>query len=362
MAKIINGIQVPQRADFVGSFLRPTNLSFDNRDQLIAELVSKQKELGYRVITDGEFNRQYWHLDFFWGFGGLTHEPGGNVTFNGEVAQLDKVYLTGKLTPKPHPFIDAFRIVKRYEDSGSIAKLTIPAPAQLFQQLTIPQNFKTTSDIYGNLQDLIHDIAVVYRDFIRQFYEAGGRYLQLDDCTWGAVVGDAAAQRYQSLGKNLDEVKDLLLEVNNLSLEGRPDDLVVASHICRGNYHSTWFNSGSYDSVADWVFARENVDVLYLEYDDERSGGFQPLSKVSADKHVVLGLITTKLPELENKQLIINRIYEAAKYIPLERLSLSPQCGFASCAIGNKLTPEEQWAKLRLVREIANEVWNHNGL
>ena len=149
----------------------------------------------------------------------------------------------------------------------------------------------------------------------------------------------------------------MLLKVNNLALEGRPADLLVASHICRGNYHSTWFNSGAYDSVADWVFARENVDVLYLEYDDERSGGFEPLSKVSADKHVVLGLITTKRPELEDKQQIINRIREASKYIPLDRLSLSPQCGFASCAIGNKLTKEEQWAKLKLVREIADEVW-----
>jgi methionine synthase II (cobalamin-independent) len=357
MAKQINGIQVPQRADFVGSFLRPQNLSDDNREQLVDELTSKLKELGYQVITDGEYNRQYWHLDFFWGFGGVTHEPGGDVTFNGEVARLDRVYLTGKLTPQPHPFIEAFKSVKKHEDANSIAKLTIPAPAQFFQQLTIPQNFESTKAIYNDISDLIRDIAAVYQNFIRQFYDAGGRFLQLDDCTWGAVVGEAASQRYASLSTNLDDVKELLLTVNNLALKGRPADLVVASHICRGNYHSAWFNSGSYDSVADWVFARENVDILYLEYDDERSGGFEPLSKVSTDKHVVLGLITTKRPELEDKREVINRIHEAAKYIPLERLSLSPQCGFASCAIGNKLTPEEQWAKLRLVREIADEVW-----
>lgn len=357
MAKVINGIQVPQRADFVGSFLRPENLSENTRDQLVKELTDKQKELGFHVITDGEFNRTFWHLDFFWGFGGVAHEPGGDVTFNGETARLDKVYLTGKLTPKPHPFIEAFKRVKKFEDAQSVAKLTIPSPAQFFQQLTVPQNYLGTRAIYNDLNDLIRDIAAVYQDFIRQFYDAGGRFLQLDDCTWGAVVGEAAAQRYACLSPNLDEVKDLLLKVNNLALEGRPKDLLVASHICRGNYHSTWFNSGAYDSVADWVFARENVDVLYLEYDDERSGGFEPLSKVSADKHVVLGLITTKRPELEDKQLIINRIREASKYIPLDRLSLSPQCGFASCAIGNKLTQEEQWAKLKLVREIADEVW-----
>ena len=357
MAKVINGIQVPQRADFVGSFLRPENLSENTRDQLVKELTDKQKELGYHVITDGEFNRTFWHLDFFWGFGGVAHEPGGDVTFNGETARLDKVYLTGKLTAKPHPFIEAFKRVKKFEDAQSVAKLTVPSPAQFFQQLTVPQNYLGTRAIYNDLNDLIRDIAAVYQDFIRQFYDAGGRFLQLYDCTWGAVVGEAASQRYARLSPNLDEVKDLLLKVNNLALEDRPADLLVASHICRGNYHSTWFNSGAYDSVADWVFARENVDVLYLEYDDERSGGFEPLGKVSADKHVVLGLITTKRPELEDKQQIINRIREASKYIPLDRLSLSPQCGFASCAIGNKLTQEEQWAKLKLVREIADEVW-----
>lgn len=357
MAKEINGIQVPQRANFVGSFLRPQNLSDDNREQFVAELVGKQKALGYHIITDGEFNREFWHLDFFWGFGGVAHEPGGDVKFNGEVARLDRVYLTGKLTPKPHPFIEAYKRVRRYEGGDSIAKLTIPAPAQFFQQLTIPQNYLGTLAIYNSLDDLIRDIAAVYQDFIRQFYAAGGRFLQLDDCTWGAVVGEAAAQRYARLSPNLDDVKELLLKVNNLALEGRPADLVVASHICRGNYHSAWFNSGSYDSVADWVFAREKVDILFLEYDDERSGSLAPLAKVSPDKQVVLGLITTKRPELEDKQQVIARIREAAKYIPLERLSLSPQCGFASCAIGNKLTPDEQWAKLKLVREIADEVW-----
>lgn len=204
---------------------------------------------------------------------------------------------------------------------------------------------------------MIHDIGVAYQDVIRQFYEAGCRNLQLDDCTWGAVVGDAAEQRYQSLGIDLEQVKQSLLDVNNLALEGKPKDMVITSHICRGNYHSTYFTSGPYDSVADYVFAKENVDALFLEYDDERSGGFAPLAKVSPDKKVVLGLITTKTPELEDKKEVIERIHEAAKYIPLDRLCLSPQCGFASCEIGNKLTEEQQWAKLKLVKEIAEEVW-----
>ena len=192
---------------------------------------------------------------------------------------------------------------------------------------------------------------------IRQFYEAGCRNLQLDDCTWGAIVGDAAKQRYKLLGTDIEDVKKELLEVNNLALEGKPEDMLITSHICRGNYHSTFFTSGPYDSVADYVFAKENVDALFLEYDDARSGGFAPLAKVSPDKKVVLGLITTKIPQLEEKEVVIKRIHEAAKYIPLDRLYLSPQCGFASCEIGNKLTEEEQWAKLKLVKEIAEEVW-----
>jgi len=192
---------------------------------------------------------------------------------------------------------------------------------------------------------------------IKQFYDAGCRNLQFDDCTWGAIVGDAAKLRYKSLGIDLDEVKSKLLAVNNLALEGKPEDMVITSHICRGNYHSTFFASGAYDSVADYVFAKENVDALFLEYDDERSGGFAPLAKVSGDKKIVLGLITTKSPVLEDKKAVIKRIHEAAKYVPLDRLCLSPQCGFASCEIGNKLTEEEQWAKLKLVKEIAEEVW-----
>ena len=170
-------------------------------------------------------------------------------------------------------------------------------------------------------------------------------------------MGDAAKQRYQSLGIDLEDVKKQLLAVNNLALENKPADMVITSHICRGNYHSTFFTSGPYDSVADYVFAQENVDALLLEYDDERSGGFEPLAKVSPNKKVVLGLITSKKPELEDKQTVIDRIHEAAKYIPLDRLCLSPQCGFASCEIGNKLTEEDERAKLALVKEIAEEVW-----
>ena len=369
-------LQSPYRYDFVGSFLRPEALkkakleysegkiSREELDRVIDEavtdVVKKQKELGFHVITDGEFRRTFWHLDFMWGLEGVEHEATGNgVEFNGELAVLDDTYLVGKIRAKAHPFVEYFKFLKQFEDENTVAKYTIPAPAQTFQQMIVPVNIESTRKFYASNDELIEDIAKAYRDIIKQFYDAGCRNLQFDDCTWGAIVGDAAKQRYKALGIDLDDVKDQLLRVNNLALEGKPDDMVINSHICRGNYHSTFFTSGPYDSVADYVFARENVDALFLEYDDARSGGFAPLAKVSDDKKVVLGLITTKSPVLEDKQTIINRIHEAAKYVPLERLYLSPQCGFASCEIGNKLTEEEQWAKLKLVKEIAEEVWGN---
>ena len=366
--------QTPYRYDFVGSFLRPQEVKQAKADysegkitkeecdaivdKAVTEVVAKQKELGFHIITDGEFRRTYWHLDFMWGFEGVGHEQtGAGVQFNAEMAAVEDTYLTGKVKAKAHPFVEGFKFLKQFEDENTVAKYTIPAPAQMFQQMIVPANFENTRKYYATNEELIQDIGKAYQEVIKQFYEAGCRNLQLDDCTWGAIVGDAAKQRYKSLGQDLDEVKGQLLEVNNLALEGKPEDMVITSHICRGNYHSTFFTSGSYDSVADYVFAKENVDALFLEYDDARSGGFAPLAKVSEDKKVVLGLITTKSPELEDKETVIKRIHEAAKYIPLERLCLSPQCGFASCEIGNKLTEEEQWAKLKLVKEIAEEVW-----
>ena len=370
----MSSLKTPFRYDFVGSFLRPQKLkeakdeykegkiSKEEYDKIvndeITKLVAKQKELGFHVITDGEFRRTFWHLDFMWGFEGVEHKNTGNgVKFNAELAVLDDTYLVGKIKAKQHPFVEYFKFLKQFEDENAVAKYTIPAPAQTFQQMIVPANFENTRKYYNNNEELIQDIGAAYREVIKQFYDAGCRNLQLDDCTWGAIVGEAAKQRYKSLGIDIEDVKKQLLQVNNIALEGKPEDMVITSHICRGNYHSTYFTSGPYDTVADYVFAKENVDALLLEYDDERSGGFAPLAKVSPDKKVVLGLITTKTPELEDKEKVIARIYEAAKYVPLDRLCLSPQCGFASCEIGNKLTEEEQWNKLKLVKEIAEKVW-----
>ena len=365
-------LKTPFRYDIVGSFLRPqalkdaktkyqnNGITKDEYDKTVNEeitkLVAKQKELGFHAITDGEFRRTFWHLDFMWGFEGVEHKAtGGGVPFNDELAVLDDTYLIGKFKAKAHPFVEYFKFLKQFEDENTVAKYTIPAPAQTYLQFIVPGSIEKTRRFYETNEELIEDIGKAYRNVIKQFYDAGCRNLQLDDCSWGSAIGDSANQ--DAFGIDINEFKKQLLNVNNLALENKPDDLVITSHICRGNYHSTFFSSGAYDPVADYVFARENVDALLLEYDDERSGSFEPLAKVSADKKVVLGLITTKSPKLEDKNEVIKRIYEAAKYIPLDRLCLSPQCGFASCEIGNKLTEEEQWAKLKLVKEIAEEVW-----
>ena len=313
-------MNTPFRYDFVGSFLRPQKLkdarkNFEEgtisqekltavEDECILELVAKIKELGYHVITDGEFRRSTWHLDFMWGFEGIEHQKTveGNTTFDAEAAMIDDTYMTGKISVKNHPFVEHFKFIKALEDENTVAKQTIPSPGQFYAYFTGAQLLNTTLEIYGSEEAFAEDVI--------------------------KVVAQA------------------------------PEDLVINTHVCRGNYHSTFFSSGAYDSVADLLFGEENVNAYYLEYDDKRSGGFAPLAKVSGDKKVVLGLITTKTPELENKEKVIARIHEAAKYVPLDRLYLSPQCGFASCEIGNKLTEEEQWAKLKLVKEIADEVWS----
>lgn len=363
-------LKTPFKYDFVGSFLRPQRLKdakekYKNNEigeaeyneivnDEITKLVKKQKELGFHAITDGEFRRTFWHLDFMWGFEGVEHKAtGGGVPFNGELAVLDDTYLVGKIKAKAHPFVEYFKFLKQFEDENTVAKYTIPAPAQTYLQFLA--TIDRTRQFYPTNEELIEDIAKAYRDVIKQFYNAGCRNLQLDDCSWGAVIGDNAEG--DAFGISAEEFKEQLLTVNNLSLKGKEKDMVITSHICRGNYHSTFFSSGGYAPVADWVFARENVDALLLEYDDERSGDFEPLSKLSPDKQVVLGLVTTKSPVLESKEELKNRVKEATKYVPLDRLCLSPQCGFASCEIGNKLTENEQWAKLKLVKEVAEEVW-----
>lgn len=366
--------QAPFRFDYVGSFLRPDYLKkaredFSNNiitreeftkaeDKAIIDLIEKQKKAGYHVITDGEFRRATWHLDFMWEFEGIGHsKTKDGLPFHDEAALIDDTYLTGKISVTDHPFVEHFKFVKQFEDENTVAKQTIPAPAQFLQQFIMPINIEKTKEFYPNIKELIEDIANGYKKVISDLYKAGCRNIQFDDCTWGCFVDERAEFFFGADEAGLKKLKEEFLNINNLAIKDKPEDLVINTHICRGNFHSTWACSGAYDGISDLVFARENVNAYYLEFDDERSGGFECLKNVTGNKKVVLGLITTKSPILEDKERIIARIHEATKYIPLERLCLSPQCGFASCEIGNKLTEEEQWAKLALVKEIAEEVW-----
>ena len=367
-------LTTPFRYDYVGSFLRPEELKqaradheaghIDDaalkamEDAAITELIAKQKAAGYHVITDGEFRRSTWHLDFMWGFEGVGHKATERgLQFQGEAAKIDDTFLTGKISLKEHPFVEHFKFVKQFEDENTVAKQTIPAPAQFLEQFIMPMNAESTYQICDSEEELVADIVAGYKQVIRALYDAGCRNLQLDDCTWGLLVDDRNTQFFATDEAGLERIKKLFLEINNLAIADKPEDMIINTHICRGNFHSTWACSGPYDAIAELVFAKENVDALYLEFDDARSGSFDCLRELSPDKKVVLGLVTTKSPVLEDKEKVIARIREAAEIVPLERLYLSPQCGFASCEIGNKLTEEEQWAKLALVKEIAEEVW-----
>ena len=271
------------RADFVGSFLRPQAVKQARldaaaglitpeqlkqvEDDAIRALVAKQEELGFQVITDGEFRRQAWHLDFMWGFGGVGHAPTKTgLPFHGEQAMIDDTFLTGKLSwSGHHPFIDHFRFVHALATDGVEAKLTIPAPAQFLAQMVMPFALENTRKYYAQNEELIQDMANVYRQFIQAVYQAGCRRLQFDDCTWGMLVDPAAVYMWGTDEAGLRQVQEMNLRINNLALEGKPADLFVNTHVCRGNYHSTYANSGAYDKVAEVLFEQENVNAYYLD-------------------------------------------------------------------------------------------------
>ncbi|AZZ60200.1 5-methyltetrahydropteroyltriglutamate--homocysteine S-methyltransferase [Oenococcus sp. UCMA 16435] len=361
----------------VGSFLRSQaikvakkrfadgEISYDDlhavEDSEIKKLVKKEAAAGLDYVTDGELRRSYWHLDFFWGFGGVKHvHYGEGYLFAHEETRDDTAILNGKLSfdAAKHPFINDFKFLKQVaEDNGVQAKITIPAPAQFYAELVRGSNAKTIRDFYSTDEELFSDIIKVYHQAILAFYQAGARLLQIDDCTWGMLVDKKFWKTMVGAGFDPEKLKDIYLDLNNGAIADLPSDLTVNTHICRGNYHSDWAAQGGYDSVADKLFGKENVSTYFLEYDSDRAGGFAPLAKVSGDKNVVLGLITSKSPILEDRQLIIDRIHQAEKYLPLNRLWLSTQCGFASTEEGNKLTEADEWKKLTLVKSIIEEVW-----
>ena len=383
-------LKPPFRADVVGSYLRPDYLTearakfargeinqqalTEIENKAITDLVHKQKAAGLHVITDGEFRRSWWHLDFMWGLNGVEKASlKEGYKFQGIESRPETARLTGKISGENHPFIEHFRFLLQFADNNVIPRITIPAPAQFFKELYRPENKAVTESIYPSQTDLIEDIAKAYQTFIAEVYALGCRNLQLDDCTWGMMVdskynnGGVAEQKSQCncncssnttvITQSVEDLAEIFVQMNNAAIEGTPEDLILTTHVCRGNYRSTWAASGGYQPVAAYLFGRENVHAYYLEFDSERAGDFSPLAEVSGDKQVVLGLISSKTSELEDKKTIINRIKEASQYLPLSRLCLSTQCGFASTEEGNELTEEQQWAKIALVTEVAKEVW-----
>lgn len=367
----------PFRCDIVGSFLRPDVLKQARADfnagvidaaQLktvedvaIRDLVAKQKAAGLKVVTDGEFRRSYWHLDFMWGLQGIERRTSREgYMFHDEETTADTAVVTGPISGENHPFVEHFKFVKALAGDDHVARQTIPAPIQTFSEVTLDRcdgQQESLRGVYATDEELADAIAAAYRQVIADLYAAGCRNIQFDDCTWGIYCDADFVAKTGMQAVDIQKVSELGVALNNAAIEGAPEDLVINTHVCRGNYHSTYAFEGGYDPVAPYLLAHENVNAFYLEFDTPRAGGFEPLAHVAEGKKVVLGLITSKQPGLEDKEVVKARIKEASKYVPLENLYLSPQCGFASCEIGNKLTEEEQWAKIALIQEIAAEVW-----
>ena len=367
----------PFRCDIVGSFLRPDVLKQARADfnagvidaaQLktvedvaIRDLVAKQKVAGLKVVTDGEFRRSYWHLDFMWGLGGIERRTSREgYKFHGEETTADTAVVVGPISGENHPFVEHFKFVQALAGSDHVARQTIPAPIQTFSEVTLDRcdgQQESLRSVYPTDGALFDAIAAAYRTVIADLYAAGCRNIQFDDCTWGIYCDTDFVAKTGMSPVDIQKVSELGVALNNAAIEGAPADLVINTHVCRGNYHSTYAFEGGYDPVAPHLFAHENVQAFYLEFDTPRAGGFEPLRYVAEGKKVVLGLVTSKQPGLEDEEALVARINEAAQYVPLENLCLSPQCGFASCEIGNKLTEEEQWAKIALIQRVAKRVW-----
>ena len=367
----------PFRADVVGSFLRPDVLKraradFEAgvidaaalkavEDVAIRDLVAKQTAHGLKVVTDGEFRRSYWHLDFMWGLEGVERRTAREgYQFHDEETTADTAVVTGPISGEHHPFVEHFKFVAALAGEGQVARQTIPAPIQTFSEVTLDRcdgQQESLRAVYPTDEALADAIAAAYRTVLADLYAAGCRNVQFDDCTWGIYCDRDFVAKTGMEPVDIERVSRLGVGLNNAALEGKPDDLVVNTHVCRGNYHSTYAFEGGYDPIAPYLFADEDVKGFYLEFDTPRAGGFEPLRYVADGKYVVLGLVTSKQPGLEDEELLKRRIQEAARYVPLDRLCLSPQCGFASCEIGNKLTEDEQWAKVDLIQRVARDVW-----
>jgi 5-methyltetrahydropteroyltriglutamate--homocysteine methyltransferase len=365
----------PFRADHVGSLLRPPELlkaredhaagKIDDaelkgvEDAAIREAVQMQKDAGLSDATDGEFRRHSWHMDFIYSLGGVSQVKGESihVAFRDEKGEYDyappAMRVDGKVELKDTIFGDAFKFL-RDTANGVTPKLTIPSPSMVHYR---GGNSSIDDDVYPDMDQFWADLASAYNDEMHRLYDLGCRYLQLDDTSLAYINDPAQREHILAIGGDPDHLHEQYIANINRAIADRPDDLAITTHMCRGNNQSMWVAEGGYDFVADALFNNLEVDGFFLEYDDERSGTFEPLRFVPKGKAVVLGLITTKRPELEDKDMLKRRIEEASKYVDVDQLCLSPQCGFSSTVEGNKLTRDDQSAKLRLVVETADEVW-----
>ncbi len=358
----------PFRADHVGSLLRPPAIK-DARagyergdidagrlraveDREIAGIIGKQQEVGLKVVTDGEYRRSWWHFDFLGGLDGVDIvQAEQGIQFQGRETKAQGIEVTGKIGFSDHPMLDHFRFLK--DHASVMPKMTIPSPSVLHFR----QDDSARRALYPDIDEFFDDLAAAYAKAIKAFYDAGCRYLQLDDTVWAYLCSDVELDKARERGHDTDGLDDRYARAINGAIAGRPDDMTVTMHVCRGNFRSTWISEGGYEPVAEKVLAGLDLDGYFLEYDTERAGGFEPLRFLpKGEKIVVLGLITSKSGALEDRDAVKRRIEEAAKFADLDQLCLSPQCGFASTEEGNVLSEDEQWAKLREIIEIS-DVW-----
>jgi 5-methyltetrahydropteroyltriglutamate--homocysteine methyltransferase len=361
--------KAPFRADHVGSLLRPAALR-DARakrqkgeltaaalkaveDREIERIIAKQAEVGLHAISDGEFRRSWWHLDFLAGLAGVEwYEMDQGIAFSGVQTRTQGVRVIGKIGANPHPMIEHFKFVQAHTDRT--AKMTIPAPSALYGRTGRGPISRTA---YPSIDEFFADLGAAYRKVVRQFADAGCRYLQLDEVFIAMLCDEAYCRTVKERGDDPQRLGEIYGDLINQAMSDIPADMTITMHLCRGNFKSTFMGSGAYDPVAKILFDRIKVHGYFMEYDSDRAGGFEPLRHLPKDRVAVLGIVTTKTGTLESKDDIKRRIDEAAKYVDLDRLCLSPQCGFASTEEGNLLAEDEQWAKLRRVVEVADEVW-----
>jgi 5-methyltetrahydropteroyltriglutamate--homocysteine methyltransferase len=337
----------PFRADHVGSLLRPPYVKTD-RPRAIREVVAKQEAIGLQGITDGEFSRDWWHLDFLTQLEGVTARQNPGPKFGGTEEQPPIPTVTGKLRYARPIMVEDFSFLKR--STRRTAKFTIPSPSMLHLRAG------RAGIAYEDMEEFWADAAQAYREALAAFAAAGCTYLQLDDVAFAYLCDPKIREQARRNGDDPDRLPARYARTIREVLERKPQGMTVAMHTCRGNFKSAWVAEGGYEPVAEAMFS-SGVDAFFMEFDSERAGGFEPLRFVPKGKTVVLGLVSSKVPQLESKNDLKRRIDQAAKYVPLEHLCLSPQCGFSSTHHGNALTPDEQWQKLERVVEVAREVW-----